>query len=259
MKYELMVHNFFGKQLEVLQEIPGKGDKFPTIIMVPGFGVDLHEYGLFDEISDILIRNGFQTIRFNFEGIGRSHGKFVDMTVDNQAQQIKDIVKYAQKDRYTETTQMGILTQSFGGPTAISALPLPDIKTFVFMSPPAHPEESLAKYFKRQRGFNPEGISERERSDNRKVRIGPQIWTTLANHNFLLEIKKLTQPILFIQGTKDRKVSFREAQEYYDAVKSKKKLHYIYHGDHGFTREFRPKLLEFVRDWFNEQLQGVKT
>lgn len=255
MKYNLKIRDSFGKDLEVLQEIPSKGDKFPTVIMVPGFGADLHEYGLFDEISDLLIRNKIQTIRFNFEGIGGSQGNFTDMTIDRQAQQVKDVVEFTLADRFTDISRVGILAQSFGGSTVIAALPIPEIVTFLFMSPPAHPDDSLARYFKRQRGYDPEGISERERSDNKMTRIGPQFWKSLASHNFPFEIKKLTQPVLFIQGTKDKNVSFREAQEYYDLATNKKKLHYIYHADHGYTRQFRPKLLELVQEWFNETLQ----
>jgi len=255
MKYNLNITDTFGKKLQALQEIPSKGDLFPTIIMVSGFGADLHEYGLFDELNDLLIRNGFGTIRFNFEGLGESEGNFLDMTIETQAQQVKDIIRYSLTDRFTDREHIGILSQSFGGPTTIAALPLPEVKTFVFLSAQVDPADSLARYFKRQRGYNPEGISERERSDNRITRIGPQFWQTLAKHNFLLEIKQLTQPVLFIQGTKDKNVSFREAQQYYDVLTNKKKLHYIYHADHGFTREFRPKLLELIRDWFNGELQ----
>ena len=256
MKYNSKIRDSFGKQLEVLQEIPSKGDKFPTIVMVSGFGADCHEYGLFDDISDLLIRNGFQTIRFNFEGIGGSEGDFVEMTIEKQSQQVKDILKFTLKDRFTDKKKIGILTQSFGGPTVMAALPLEKVSTFLFMSAPAYPADSLARYFKRQRGYDPLGISKRERSDNRITSIGPKFWQTLTKYNFLQEVKKLTQPVLFINGTKDKNVSYSEAQLYYDAVTSKKKLHYIYHANHGFTRQFREKLLELVKDWFNQILHG---
>ena len=115
--------------------------------MVPGFGADLHEYGFFDEISGVLVRNGFLTFRFSFEGCGASHGEFVNMTIDRQVQQIHDILDYIKKDRFTNLRKIGLLAQSFGGCSTIAALPFKSIKSFIFTSFPIDPLTSLSKRF----------------------------------------------------------------------------------------------------------------
>lgn len=255
MKYDLRIRDSFGHLLEVLQELPDKGDKFPTIVMVPGFGMDLHEYGYFDEVSKELVRHGFQTFRFSFEGTGKSEGNFVEMTVDKQAKQIHDLLDYIKKDRFTNIRKIGVLAQSFGGVTVITAFPFKTPKSYLFTSVPAHPVDSLSKWFKRQRGFRPEGISEIERSDKRKSRVGPLFWKSLLKHNLLEEIKILKQPILFIHGGKDNRIKVWEAEEYFNAVSSRKKLHIIDRADHAFTGKYRPKVVELVVEWFNETLR----
>lgn len=254
MRYDLMVHDRKGKQVEVFQELPDKGNNFPTVILVPGFGMDLHEYGYFDAISDVLIRNGFQTFRFSFAGTGKSGGDFVTTTIDQQAEQLRDVVGYVMKDRFIDKKKVGILAQFFGTAVTVAALPLPQIKTFLFTSAPAYPYNSLSKWFKRQRGFNPESISEIERTDKRKTRVGPEFWKALVKHDLPKEITKIDAPVLFIHGSKDKKVKIQELEEYFEAVKSRKKVHIIEQGDHAFTGKFRPKILELIVEWFLEEL-----
>ncbi len=89
MKYDLRIRDSFGNLLEVRQDLPDKGDSFPTILMVPGFGADLHETGLFDDISTALVKNGCQTIRFSFEGTGKSDGSLSGYDSDKTDKAIK--------------------------------------------------------------------------------------------------------------------------------------------------------------------------
>lgn len=256
MKYNLKIRDSFGKQLEVLQTVPEKGDTFPTIVLVPGFGMDLHEYGYFDEAADLLFKNGFQTFRFSFEGTGKSEGDFVNTTLDTQVQQLKDMLEYVHQDRFTKSNPVGIFAQSFGTVVATAALPIPKnkVKTIVYTSAPFDPYTSLAKWFKRQRGFNPDGISIIERTDKRKTRVGPKFWESLNQHTVIEEIKQLTQPILFIHGSKDKRIPLWQAEDYFAAVTAKKRLHVVENADHAFTGKYRLPVLQLVTDWFNEKL-----
>jgi len=255
MKYDLRIRDSRGVLLEVVQEIPSKGDKFPTVILVPGFGMDLHEYGLFDELSAVLIKSGFQVIRFSFAGTGKSEGNFETMTLESQIQQLKDIIAYVAKDRFTKPRKIGILGQSFGAATIIASLPIPKIKTILLASASTMPSVALAKQLKRQRSYNPEGTSILLRTDQRKIRVGYSIWKSLAHFNLIGSIAKATQPVLFIYGSKDRTVKLTEAHQYFAAVPGKKKIHIIELADHGFTGKFRPKFLDLVVEWFEETLR----
>ncbi len=254
MKYDLKIRDSFGNLLEVRQELPEKGWKFPTILMVPGFGADLHEYGYFDDVSDILVKNGYQTFRFSFEGCGKSEGNFIDMTIDKQAQQIHDMLDYIKKDRYTNIRKIGIFAQSFGGSTVVASLPFKSIKTFIFTGLLLDPANSLSKYFKRQKGYNPDGISQRERSDNRITKIGPQFWKNLAEHDFAEEIKQIDKSVFIINGSKDRIVKYWEAKDYFQVLNCEKRLEIINLADHGFTGKHRPIVLDLIKEWFLEKL-----
>lgn len=254
MEYKLKLKDHTGRLLEVLQELPDKGDKFATILMVPGFGANLHEYGYFDDVSRVLVKNGFQTFRFSFAGTGLSEGEFLSMTLTDQAKQLLPILDYVKKDRFTNKRKIGIFAHSFGTSTVVASLPLLGIKTYLFTGSNSNPQESLQKLFSRERGFDPEGISKRIRSDKSLVKIGPEIWKDLNRYNLVTKIKELTGSILFIHGEKDRHVYASESLAYYEAVDATKRFLLVEVSDHAFTGKFRTKALELIADWFNEQL-----
>jgi pimeloyl-ACP methyl ester carboxylesterase len=255
MKYEVGVTDFAGCTLDVLQELPDKGDKLPTIVMVPGFGVDLHELGLYDDVARILVKNGFNIFRFSFEGTGESEGDFVSMTIESQARQVHDIMEYVKKDRFTDITRIGLLAYGFGASVTAAALPMPEITSLLFASAISHPEESFSKRFKRQRSYNPEGISEMERTNKEINRIGPAFWASVARHNLVGQMAKVTQPMLFIHGSKDRLAKGYGAQQFFDAVPGEKRFHIIELAGHSFSGKFRPVFLDLIADWFNETLR----
>ncbi len=248
MKYSLHFQDSNKKKIEVLQELPDKGDKFPTILLVPGFGMDLHEYGYFDEASQVFMRNGFQTFRFSFEGTGGSQGNFTDMTVESQVRELRYVINLIDKGR------IGLYAQSFGTVVTSVSFPLPEIKTIVFTSAPRDPYTSLSKWFKRERGFDPLGESVIVRSDRRKTRIGPKFWESLQKFNILQEIRKVTQPILLIHGSFDQRVPVIEAEDLYMATLCRKKLHIVEKADHAFTGRFRLPVLKLIAQWFLEEL-----
>lgn len=252
MKYNFTIKNHAGREMEVLQQIPNKGNTFGTIILVPGFGVDLHEYGLFDDLSNTFIKNGFQTWRFSFEGTGNSEGDFTQATVESQTKQLRDILSAVVKDRYTDIENISILAYGYGATIATAALPISEIKTLLFISPIANPYETLSKMYKRQRGFFPKEISQLERPNKDVVKVGPQFWSSIGRHNLVGKIKKATQPMLFIYGTHDRKVKQYSVAELFNAATAPKKVHLIQKADHGFTGKFRPTLCDLAVDWFEK-------
>lgn len=254
MEYQEKVTDEYGHKLEVISEIPNRGQKFPTIILVPGFGADVHEFGYFDQISDILVKNGFQTVRFSFEGTGNSTGSFIDMTVEKQVSQLKTIVAKVASDRFTNTEHIGLLAHQFGVSTTMAALPLSQIKSFVFTGALAHPDDSFGRWFRRQRGYNQKGVSARELADNTKLEIGSSFWKSLSHFSFVSLARKITQPVLFLHGMKDQRVKFLQANEYYNVINSRKKFLVIEKADHAFTGKFRARALEIIKDWFLETL-----
>lgn len=252
MKYELAIPDSYGNALEAVQETPQKGEKFATILMIPGFGVDLHEYGYFDELSHELVKAGFQTFRFSFEGTGKSTGSFVDSSLDRQVTQLQDVFRYVKKDRFTDVEKIGVFAHSFGGIVTMSSLPLIGIHGLLLASVAADPLSSLQKYFREERGYRPDGISSRRRSDGKVTQVGPKWWKSIENKNFVDVSTLIKVPTLLLYGQKDHRFNADHGQLYYEAMQTKKRFLMIEKADHSFTGKFRPKALETIVAWFEE-------
>lgn len=254
MKYKLQVGDHQGRQLEVLQELPDKGDKFPTVLMVPGFGNDLHEFGFFDEVSTTLVRNGMQTLRFSYAGVGNSQGDFSQSNVEDMIEQYKSVLEYTLKDRFTIKGSFGVLAHQFGTCIVLGAQQEDPIASFVFTSAIADPEDVISRWYRRQRAYNPDGISSRDRSNRTTTSIGSNFWPSTRRFNFISLARKLEKPSLFIHGGRDQYVKGNQAYLLYEAAAGRKKFHLIEKADHGFTGIYRDTAINLIVERFIETL-----
>ena len=95
-----------------MPENKGTG-KFPIAILAHGFGGDKN-WQLMKLVSDSLQMHGIASIRFDFNGHGESEGDFKDMTVPNEIEDLKRVVRYAlQLDGCNG--KIGLLGHSQGG------------------------------------------------------------------------------------------------------------------------------------------------
>lgn len=92
---------------------------------------------MFDLICDSLAAHGIGSIRFDFNGHGRSEGKFEEMTVPNEIEDAKKVVAYVRDLRWVSS--VALLGHSQGGVVAsMTAGELnSDISAVVLMAPAA--------------------------------------------------------------------------------------------------------------------------
>lgn len=81
------------------------------VIMIHGFGMDCHENGNFDKLSNKLLKMGYDTIRIDLIGHGKSEGTSEDLTVTYGIQILNEIIEGI-KEKYEEINLIG---NSFGG------------------------------------------------------------------------------------------------------------------------------------------------
>lgn len=82
------------------------GKKTPLLVLCHGFGGN-KEGRLFDCLVDNLNKKGIAVIRFDFNGHGKSEGKFEDMTVLNEIEDAKCILRYASSLPWVSKIAMG--------------------------------------------------------------------------------------------------------------------------------------------------------
>jgi len=87
----------------------------PLVLMLHGFGgcMDACPGGFFQEYSDALTASGFATLRFDFNGHGRSEGGFRAMTPFNEVEDAAAFLQYAMQ--LPDVTEISLLGHSQGG------------------------------------------------------------------------------------------------------------------------------------------------
>ena len=242
--------NKFGEKLVGLETMPSaEGVKYPTIILVHGFGVTKEESGMFDSLAEILSKAGLLVYRFDFSGCGESEGDYSETSLSKLKDDLGDILDFVRSQPRVNNSKIGILAQSFGTATTITLEP--KINCLIMMGSVAHPKEVNQNLF--GDNYNPDGISSRKRSDGSTTRVKPQFWRDFANHNLLESIKRISCPILFIHGSEDDKVPISEMEIYFQNANEPKDKIIIQGADHGL-RPHREKMYEIALDWFKKYL-----
>lgn len=219
--------------------------------------MDLHEWGgSFDEISKVLVENGFLTLRFSFASCGKSEGDFRQMTISRQAKQVQDVLDFLRRDYLVDKKRIGILAQSMGSPSVIEALPL-KISSLVLLSAVFDPEESLKIVLKeRNIAINLNEGTRVPRTDGSMTELGLQIWEDFKKLDLKRKLEKYgTFPILILHGALDTKVPVKDAKQYFKFARGEKEIAIYPKGDHGFDEvspSLRRKVLEKTVSWYKK-------
>lgn len=247
---KVTTQNEFGDKLVGLQTLPSiKKEKYPTVILVHGFGVTKSEDGMFDNLTKELSENGFLVYRFDFSGCGESEGDYSETSLSKLKSDLSEILDFVKSQPKVDSSKIGILAQSFGTTTTVALAP--PIQCLAMTSSISHPKEIIADLF--GGGYNPEGISVRRKENGTLTKMKPQLWKDFENYNLLESIKKISCPILFIHGSKDEKVPVSETEAYFKNANEPKRKIIIEGGDHGLEPH-REELYKLAVDWFLKYL-----
>lgn len=256
----IWITNRFDEKLEALIRKPTGNGSFSTVLFVSGFGMDLHEYkNSNDEISKLLIENGFVTLQFSFAGRGKSEGDYTKMTLERQAKQVEDMIEWLVNQPNVDTNRIGIFAQSFGVPSTLSA-DLSHIKTVCFNGGTYYPGKSLRQVFIEERDVKVEDDKEIKlpRSDGSFTVVGKQFFPNIDAFNVKQYLPKLPESVFLIHGDQDTKVTTEEVKKAFKMISSKnKKIKIFTDSDHSIMdipRFMREEFLSEVVKWFKETL-----
>lgn len=244
-----------GVKLEGLLRKPQGDGTFPAIIMVSGFGMDLHEdKNSNDEVSKRLVDAGFLTVQFNFSIVGTER----ELALPDRASELASVVKWAKQNKNIARDRIGIHATSFGAPTTLS-MHTAGVKSFVFVSGVYWLTRFKKQFQGRGATIYYDKDTDLPRSGGRKTIVGPEFWPSIDAFDPLVIARKLFAPVLVIHGDQDDKIDTADVRKFYDAVVSKKKTLKIFKGgDHGITdvpRAMREEFLKDVVEWFKQTLQ----
>lgn len=227
-----------GKLAAVIQKpLLRPGERCPMVILCHGFGGN-KESKLLTLLADSLQTNGIASIRFDFNGHGKSEGPFQEMTVPNEIEDAKNVFKYVSGLRYV--SDIAIVGHSQGGVvTAMTAGELMpgDVKAVVLFAPASILREDAIRGIRPGGGFSPDDnpLDPPEYVEVWGQKLGRDYIKTAFTLPIFETARRYQGPALMIHGTGDRTVPYT-CSEHFKEVWPDSELIVLDAFDHGFTQ-----------------------
>lgn len=228
-----------------------KNLKNPLVIVCHGFTGSKEGGGQAVAMGDKLAEIGFKTLLFDFSGCGQSEGKWENLTLSSQVEDLASVVIWC---RETGFEQIVLTGRSFGGSTILLyASRDKKIKAFCTWAAVARPDRLFLPLVE----GNLEGPAEEMISienEEGKVKLTRNFFFDLFKHN-LLDCAATIRPreLLIIHGSADESVPPEEARLIYNTAGEPKRIEIIEGADHRFTNH-----IEQVWDIFFGWLKNIK-
>ena len=211
-----------------------KGKKVRMVIICHGFGSN-KDRPLLRAIADKLQEAGIASIRFDFNGCGKSEGRFQDMTVLNEIEDAKKVIDYAQKLPWV--SGISIVGHSQGGVVAsmVAGQLKKSIKSVALCAPAAVLRDDALRGTTQGATYDPHHIPEYVDLP-RGLRMGHDYIATAQTLPIYETAKEYKDAVLVIHGTWDVVVPYTYGERYHQGYKNSQ-LILLPQVDHSFTSE----------------------
>ena len=227
-----------GKMIEISKV---NEQKYPLLVLCHGFGGD-KEGKLFDCLVDSLNKKGIAVLRFDFNGHGKSEGNFEDMTVPNEIEDAKCILRYASSLPWVSEIALGGHSQ--GGVVSamtsgqLAAKPEQDIKPIsavVLLAPAAVLRDDALRGNTFGKMYDPKNPPAKIEMWGGKCLGGNYIRTAVCLP--IYETAKNYQgPECILHGDADRVVPYTYGQRFH-YLNKQSEWHLMTDADHGFGNQ----------------------
>ncbi|WP_191988101.1 alpha/beta hydrolase [Lapidilactobacillus wuchangensis] len=240
-----------GLKLHGRYENPAK-DCQNLVILMHGFTGNLgyHPTDLLAQLAGRLNEQGLATLRFDFNGHGRSEGDFSQMTVLNEIADAQAALSYAFKT--WQPKKVSLLGHSQGGVVAsmLAGYYADLIDRLVLMAPAATLKSDAQAGKTRGLIYDPHHIPDQL-----------PIWSGLDLGGFYLRTaqtlpiyevaQQFTGPVCLIHGRGDVVVNKRASEQYHE-VYANSELHLLPDADHGFGGSARQPAVDLATHFLSQ-------
>lgn len=223
-----------------------KNNRIP-IIMSHAF---LSNQKIMKKYAVALAKEGYVVFTYDFCGgasLGKSDGKFSDMSIDTEKDDLKAVIAYAEKLNYVDIKDLILLGASQGGFVSclVSSEYQDRISKLILLYPtlciPDNAREGKMLMIK----FDPDHIEETFTS--RPFKFSPKYPGSAINIDIYNEIKKIKIPMLIIHGNADKIVDISYARKAIDvSVNPSSNLVVLEKAGHGFNKNQFEKAISHI-------------
>jgi len=193
-------------------------------------------------VSRSLAQDGFGVVRFDFTGLGRSGGEFVDSHFSANIEDLIDVHEFMKTEYDAPSLLVG---HSLGGAAVlVAASLLDDIKAVAIVGAPAHVSH-VKHLFSHTEEEIPEKGNVKVDIGGRPFQINKEFMQHLDKTDLPAIVKKLRKPLLIMHAPFDSYVGIENAKAIYDAAHHPKSFVTLDDADHLLTN---PKDSRYVGD-----------
>lgn len=230
------------------------GKKFPVAILLHGFGGDLgYEKGcLYQKITDRLHAVGVGVIRFDFNGHGKSDGKFCRMDVLNEIEDGIEILEYVRS--LDQVTDIYLIGHSQGGVigSMLAGYYADVIKKLVLLAPATTLKDDAVKGKCMGTAYDSAHIPPVVYLENGGHEVGGHYFRIAKWLPIYETAKAYEGPALCIHGEADEVVPVRASIQYGESMKNCRTV-ILDKLDHGIEGEDQETALNMIQDFLKDQ------
>lgn len=230
------------------------GEVCPMVIFSHGFGGDM-TFHLFEPLIQKLNHAGIGVVRFDFNGCGESDGKFEDMTVLNEIEDLLNVIAYVRQLPVTQTisllghSQGGVVTSMVSGKCGY-----PQVECEVLLSAAAVLRDDALRGITHGGSFNPWHLDQPTYEVKGTKPIGRNYIQTAMTLPIYETAGKYTGAALIVNGMADTVVPYTYAERYHKVVENSEIA--IIPGEN-HTYNYSPMyVVDMVADWLISRLNS---
>lgn len=227
-------------------------EKCPMVIFSHGFGGDM-SFHLFEPILKNLNQCGIGVLRFDFNGCGQSDGKFEDMTVPNEIDDLINVIAYTRQ--LPMTKNISLLGHSQGGVVtsmAAGRCGFPQIECEVLLSAASVLRDDALRGMTHGGHFDPWHLTEASYPVGGGQSVGRQYIQSAMTLPIYETAAQYAGPAFVVNGMADVVVPYTYAQRYHEVLKDSE-LQLIPGENH--TYNYSPEyVVGIVTEWLRKRL-----
>lgn len=231
------------------------GAKCPMVIMCHGFKGDLN-YPLWPLIIPILNAHGIGTLRFDFNGCGKSAGEFENMTVPNEIDDLYNVIAWVRKQ--PSTAGISLIGHSQGGVVtgmAAGTCGAEQIDSLVLLSAAAVLRDDALRGNTQGTKYDPWHLDKPWYPLAETFRLGRQYIQTAMNLPIYKTTAAYKGPALVMNGMADQVVPYTYAERYHHVLENSRLL--IVPGENHSWSVDPQYAVDIIADWLIERLTGT--
>ena len=236
-----------------LPDLPANG-KCPIVILSHGFKGNLN-YHLWMPLILALNGQGIGTLRFDFNGAGKSAGEFVNMTVPNEIDDLMNVIAWVRSQPFTRNispvghSQGGVVSGMAAGECGAW-----QIANLVLLSAAAVLRDDALRGDTQGTKYDPWHLDKPWYLLEGKLQLGRTYIQTAMNLPIYETTAKYAGPTLVMNGMADVVVPYTYAERYKQALPQAELV--IVPGENHSWSESPQYAVQLISDWLGKRVAG---